>query len=184
MKYFSKIKLAWFCAILLSAVNITLMVVYFTGYHHYGTNHPSLNDKEGRCDKKECMLRSELNLDSVQIIKYDQIKKDHHLKARPIVDSLRSIRTNLMAELKTETTQNALADSLVQQINRLNNCLFELSIAQYLEIKKILNPGQTEILSKVYCDMFGCVKHHKGCSGDKNGANKECQGEKGCREHK
>jgi Spy/CpxP family protein refolding chaperone len=178
MKYFSKIRLAWFFVILLSAVNITLMVAYFTGFHHYRPHH--LADGDSCRDKKECMLRSELNLDSLQTIKYDQIKKDHHLKARPIVDSLRSLRTNLMSELKKDTADSTVADRFVQQINGLNNRLFELSIVQYLEIKKILNPNQKEQLSKVYCDMFGCIKDHKGC-GNKKENHKSCEGgEKGC----
>jgi len=178
MKYFSKIRLAWFFVILLSAVNITLMVVYFTGFHHSGSHQHANVDGDGCRDKKECMLRSELNLDSLQTIKYDQIKKDHHLKARPIVDSLRSLRTNLMSELKKDTADSAIAERFVQQINSLNNLLFEQSIVQYLEIKKILNPNQKEQLSKVYCEMFGC-KGHKGC-GNKKDNHKSCEGgEKG-----
>lgn len=178
MKYFSKIRLAWFFVILFSAVNITLMVVYFTGFHYSGY-HQQINGDGNSCrDKKECMLRSELNLDSLQTIKYDQIKKDHHLKARPIIDSLRLFRTNLMSELKKDTVDIVIADRLVQQINGLNNRLFELSIVQYLEIKKILNPSQKEILSRVYCDMFGC-KGHKGC-GNKKENHKSCEDGKGC----
>jgi hypothetical protein len=177
MKYFSKIRLAWFFVILLSAANITLMVVYFTGFHHCNPHHQSDGDGNSCRDRKECMLRSELNLDSVQTLKYDQIKKNHHLKARPVVDSLRSIRTNLMSELKNDSAQSPVADALVQQINGLNNRLFELSITQYFEIKKILNPDQKEILYKVYCDMFGC-KGHKGC-GNKKENHKSCESGKG-----
>lgn len=178
MKYFSKIRVAWFFVILLSAANITLMTVYFTGFHHCNPHHRLEGDGNSCRDRKECMLRAELNLDSVQTIQYDLIKKNHHLKARPIVDSLRSIRTNLMSELKIDSAQSPVADALVQQINQLNNRLFELSIAQYFEIKKILNPDQKEILSKVYCDMFGC-KGHKSC-GNKKENHKSCEDGKGC----
>ena len=179
MKYFTKIRLAWFFVILLSAVNITLFVVYFTGFHHHGFNHTN-REKEGCPDKQECMLRSELKLDSSQIVKYDQIKKEHHLKARPIVDSLREIRSTLMLDLKKDTIDSLQINGFVQQINEYNNRLFELSIFQYIQIKKILNPNQKEQLSKIYCDMFGCSSSNKGgdCCGKKD--QKSCGSNKGC----
>lgn len=177
MKYFTKIRVAWIVVIVLSAVNITMIILSIFS----PANSNSKGQDDGRRKshlKKECMLRSELKLSDAQTVKYDSIKKNHHEKANLIVDSLRITRTALMAELKKNPLDSEIVAVLVEKTNELNSKMFNLSIEQYLEVKQILDSTQQESLSRVYCDMFGCVKHHKG-SGDKNGSHK-CDGEKGC----
>ncbi|MEI6347923.1 MAG: hypothetical protein WCP69_08260 [Bacteroidota bacterium] len=175
MKYFSKIRIAWFFVILLSAVNITILSIFFCGINHHEDHFDQKNEKSGCPEKQECMLKSELKLDEQQTIKYELIKKDHHLKAKSIVDSLKATRTTLMVELKKDLIADGLIESLVSQINGYNNRLFELSIIQYIEIKKILKPEQQESLSKVYSDMFGCKSHR-----DHNNKRKGCDSSKQC----
>lgn len=177
MKYFTKIRVAWIVVIVLSAVNITMIILSIFS----PANSNSKGQDDGRRKshfKKECMLRSELKLSDAQTVKYDSIKKNHHEKANLIVDSLRITRTSLMAELKHNPINQETVNAMVDKVNQMNNQLFTLSIEQYLEVKQILDSTQQESLSRVYCDMFGCVKHHKG-PGDKNGTHK-CDGEKGC----
>jgi len=178
MKYFTKIRVAWILVIVLSAVNIT-MIAFTLFSSNSGNAYKHDNRIRKSHLKKECMLRSELKLSDAQTVKYDSIKKNHHLKANPIVDSLRITRTALMAELKKNPVNQGLVDAMVEKVNHLNNQLFTLSIQQYLEVKQILDSTQQESLSKVYCDMFGCAKHHKGCA-DKKGPGKGCESGKGC----
>lgn len=178
MKYFTKIRVAWILVIVLSAINITMIALSL-----FSPNSINVKDhEEGRRKshfKKECMLRSELKLSDAQTVKYDSIKKNHHEKATPIVDSLRITRTALMAELKKNPVDSEIVAKLVEMTNELNSKMFNLSIEQYLEVKQILDTTQQESLFKVYCDMFGCAKHHKGCA-DKKGPGKGCESGKGC----
>jgi hypothetical protein len=178
MKYFTKIRVAWIVVIVLSAVNITMIILSL--FSPANTNSIGHDDGRRRSHfKKECMLRSELKLSEIQTVKYDSIKTNHHEKAVPIVDSLRITRTALMVELKKNPLDSDIVAVLVERTNELNSKMFNLSIEQYLEVKKILDSAQQESLFRVYCDMFGCTKHHKECN-DKKGAGKECESGKGC----
>jgi len=178
MKYFTKIRVAWIVVIVLSAVNVTMITLSI--FSPANSNSKGHDDGRRRSHfKKECMLRSELKLSDEQTVKYDSIKTNHHQKANPIVDSLRITRTALMAELKHSPVNQEVVNAMVDKVNQMNNQLFTLSIEQYLEVKQILDSTQQESLSRVYCDMFGCSKHHKGC-GSKKRAGKECESGKGC----
>ena len=179
MKYFTKIRVAWIIAITLSAVNVTMIILSICSSpnSNFGCKD---DERKVRHVKKECVLRSQLNLSDSQTVKYDSIKKYHHEKANLIVDSLTITRTTLMAELKHNPLNTEIVNELVDKVNQMNNQLFSLSIDQYLEVKDILDSTQQESLSQVYCDMFGCSKHHKPCSGKKD-SHKGCESSKGCK---
>lgn len=166
MKYFTKIRITWIIAIALIAINATMISLSLFN-STIGNHENKQEDRRDKYLKKECILRSELKLSKEQTIAYDSIKNIHHLKATTIVDSLQVIRTNLMAKLKKEVVGDHIIDSLVNQINFLNSQLFTISIEQYLDVKQILDSNQQESLSKVYCEMFGCSKKHKGCDSNK-----------------
>lgn len=167
MKYFTKIRITWIIAIALTAVNLTMILLSLCHSSSCENQQRDRNPHKSHV-AKECMLKSELKLSDLQVVKYDSIKNNHHIKSRPIVDSLNSIRSNLMTKLKMDIVDAQTINPLVNQINLLSSQLFTLSIEQYLEIKLILDSAQQESLSKVYCDMFGCSKKHKGCDSNKH----------------
>ncbi len=168
MKYFTKIKYVWIFVLLLTAINVTLFLFGF----FYQRNSDLKSHRINTHHKKECLLKSSLNLDKNQEIQYDSIKFQHQIIAKQIVDSLRISRNTLMIMLKKDNVSEIEIDSIVQIINIFNNKLFEQSISQYLQIKQILLPAQKDTLSSIYCEIFGCNnmenKHNKCHSKDSN----------------
>lgn len=114
---------------------------------------------EKTCEKDCDFLSDELELTVEQKGKIGEIRVNCRNNGRVISDSLRFMRTCLLAELSKALPDTLQLRSIAGKIGLLQVQLTNRTIDQYLKISKECTPKQREKLSLLYYEMMGCCKH-------------------------
>jgi Spy/CpxP family protein refolding chaperone len=100
--------------------------------------------------------------------KYEQIKQKYQFQAILAADSLHINQERLMGELMRNTSDSIQLKQLEEKVAECQGKLLHLSVEQYFEIKKILNPNQIPALDSLFAHILVCrptCNHRDGDGG-------------------
>lgn len=115
-----------------------------------------------------CYLTKTLSLTDNQKEKYEQIKQKYQFQAILAADSLHINQERLMGELMRNTSDSIQLKQLEEKVAECQGKLLHLSVEQYFEIKKILNPNQIPALDSLFAHILICrptCNHRDGDGG-------------------
>lgn len=107
-------------------------------------------------------LREQLALTDDQSVKVNRINAAYRESSEPVVSAIRAKKTVLLKELSKDSTNINLAEKLADEIGVEQAKLQKANIRQFLELKKVCTPEQTQKLSAIYEGLYGCGSPGKG----------------------
>jgi len=133
-----KKNLAILLLILLTIVNVAaLATIAYHRFHHKRAFPPM-----DRPDTPERFIQRELDLNEEQVKEFESQDKRFREETKPIHDSLRAKRKELMDEIAAEKPNVDKLDRLAEEIGALETTLKKKTTAHLLEGKAILTPEQ------------------------------------------
>ncbi len=166
MNIFNNNRIVFWILIFLIVVNIATLATFFI-YTRKAVREPAPGGGSG----KGYALRQELSLKPDQTLKVNAINEIYKASSEPIVKAIREKKADMLDELsKDETDSNRvvkLADDIVIEQKKLQMA----NVKQFLDLKKVCTPEQTQKLSRIYSEMYGCENKGSG-RGQGNGQGK------------
>lgn len=143
--------------IFLVLINITALATYFIYMRKPASEVlPNSGFKQG------IALRQELSLAPDQSLKVNKINAAYQASSEPIVLSIREKKADLLEELSKDNTDITLVDKLTDEIAGEQKKLQVANVKQFLDLKKVCTPEQTQKLSQIYSELYGCVNKGRG----------------------
>lgn len=145
--------------LILTAINVWLFVAR------------AKDDCKTRCvvvKESECYMTKTMSLTDNQKEQYGQIKQKYQHQALLVADSLHINQERLMCELMRNTSDSILLKQFEEKVAECQSKLLHLSVEQYFEIKKILNPNQIPALDSLFSHILICrptCNHRDGDGG-------------------
>ncbi len=144
-------RFVFWAIILLVVVNFSALTAYFFyGQKPTGPTEPKAIAKSG------IVLSEELALTPEQTTKVNQINKTYQATSQPIVEAIREKKAELIDELTKEDTDTVWVDSLANHVVKEQKKLQMANIKQFIDLKKVCSPQQTQKLSQIYAELYGC----------------------------
>ena len=158
MNPLNKNKLIFFILIFLVLVNLSALVTFFTYRSH--------NNEVVVCDamQAECgnAFKRELGLSEEQSRKVEMINADYQASSSPIVEKIRDIRSDILDELSADVPDTSYLKQKSGELCDVQLQLQKANFTQYLELKKVCDPGQAQRLSALYRELYGCARMGNG----------------------
>jgi Spy/CpxP family protein refolding chaperone len=143
--------------IFLVLINLTALATYFI-FIQKPANRP--NSESGL--KKGIALKDELALDAAQSLAVNKINATYQVKSDPIVEAIREKKSELLDELSKEDTDSSVLIQLTNNVVNEQKKLQMANIKQFLDLKKVCTPEQTQKLSQIYAGLYGFEQTGKG----------------------
>lgn len=166
MNIFNNNRTVFWILIFLVVINITALVTYFF-YLRVPAGQPSA----GSGFKRGIALRQELSLTHDQSLKVNRINYTYQALSESVVNTIREKKADLLEELSKENTDSAVVIKLADDIVTEQKKLQMANIKQFLDLKKVCTPEQTQKLSQIYSELYGCENKGQG-RGKGNGQGK------------
>lgn len=157
MNLFNNNRIVFWILIFLVLINITALATYFI-YMRKPANEPV----PGSGFKQGIALRQELSLTPDQSIKVNEINAAYKASSQPIVAAIKEKKADLLEELSKENTDNNLLAKLADEVVTEQKQLQMANIKQFLDLKKVCTPEQTQRLSQIYSELYGCENKGMG----------------------
>jgi len=166
MNIFNNNRTIFWILIFLVLINITALATYFV-YMRKPANEtrPVSGFKHG------IALRQELSLTPDQSIKVNEINATYKASSEPIVASIREKKADLLQELSKDNSDTNLVDKLANDLVTDQKKLQMANIKQFIDLKKVCTAEQTQKLSQIYSELYGCENKGMG-RGQGNGKGK------------
>ena len=126
--------------VVLTIINVTALVTI--AYHRLHFKRPFR--PTGRPDMHMNFIKQELDLNEKQIKEFESQDKRFREETKPILDSLRAKRRDLMDEVAAEHPSIDKLDKLTQEIGALQAALQKKTIMHLLKEKSFLTPEQQQ----------------------------------------
>ncbi len=166
MNIFNNNRIVFWILIFLIVVNITTLTTFFI-YTRKTASDPELVSGPG----KGYALRQELSLKPDQTLKVNMINETYKASSEPIVKAIREKKAVLLEELSKDETDTTLVVKLADDIVIEQKKLQVANIKQFLDLKRVCTPEQTQKLSQIYSELYGCENKGMG-RGKGNGQGK------------
>ncbi len=150
-------RIIFWILIFLVLVNITALASYFI-YFRKPANEPL----PGSRYTKGIALRQELSLTPEQSLEVNKINATYQASSESIIAAIRDKKAELLEELSVDNTDTSLVEKLAKDIDNEQNKLQMANIKQFLDLKKVCTPEQTQKLSQIYAEMYGCERKGQG----------------------
>ncbi len=157
MNIFNNNRTVFWILIFLALINITALATYFIYMRK-----PASETVSGSGLKHGIALKQELSLTPDQSIKVNEINTAYKTSSEPIVTSIKEKKAILLEELSKEDTDDNLVVKLADDIVTEQKKLQMTNIKQFLDLKKVCTPEQTQKLSQIYSELYGCENKGKG----------------------
>ena len=151
MNIFNNNRTVFWILIFLVLINITALATYFIYMRK-----PAIEPAQGSGFKHGIVLRQELSLTPDQSIKVNEINATYKASSEPIVAAIKEKKAVLLEELSKENTDNNLVAKLADDVVSEQKKLQMANIKQFLDLKKVCTPEQTQKLSQIYAELYGC----------------------------
>ena len=151
MNIFNNNRTIFWILIFLVLINITALATYFIYMRK-----PANETVPGSGFKHGIALKQELSLTPDQSIKVNEINATYKASSEPIVAAIKEKKAVLLEELSKENTDTNLASKLADDVVAEQKKLQIANIKQFLDLKKICTPEQTQKLSLIYSELYGC----------------------------
>lgn len=157
MNIFNNNRVVFWILIFLVLINITALATYFI-YIRKPANEPV----PGSGFKHGIALKQELSLTPDQSLKVNEINSTYKSSSEPIVAAIKEKKVVLLEELSKENTDTTLVAKLAGDVVIEQKKLQMANIKQFLDLKKVCTPEQTQKLSQIYSELYGCEKKGQG----------------------
>lgn len=148
---------AFWILIFLVLINITALATYFI-YTKKSTGESA----PGSGFKRGVALKEELSLTSAQSLKVNEINANYKAMSEPIVKAIQKKKSVLLEELTKNNTDTNLVSKLAEDVVIEQKNLQLANIKQFLDLKKVCTPEQTQKLSHIYSELYGCENKGMG----------------------
>lgn len=157
MKTMSTNRIILWALIFLAIINITALLSFFL----LARNTSSTPAKDER-NQQGGALKTELSLTDAQEEKVKIINGEYKIQSEPIVDSIKSAKSRLLEELSKENTNAQTITSILKDLGMHQNNLQQANVKQFLALKQVCTPEQTQKLSGIYAELYGCSANGNG----------------------
>jgi Spy/CpxP family protein refolding chaperone len=157
MNIFNNNRTVFWILIFLVLINITALATYFI-YMRKPASEPG----PGSGFKHGIALKQELSLTPDQSLKVNEINATYKVLSEPIVAAIKEKKADLLEELSKENTDNNLVAKLADDVVTEQKKLQMANIKQFLDLKKVCTPEQTQKLSQIYSELYGCENKGQG----------------------
>jgi hypothetical protein len=146
-----KNRMIFWVLMFLVVVNLSALVTFFTFRSHKEV--ASCETMGPQCGQA---FKSELGLSPGQVEKVEKINADYQSASVPIVEQIRNIRSDILDELSKEVPDTSFIRLRSGEICNFQLELQQANFTQFLELKKVCDPGQAKKLSALYRELYGC----------------------------
>ena len=157
MNIFNNNRTIFWILIFLVLINITALATYFIYMRK-----PASEPVPGSGFKHGIALKQELSLTPDQTIKVNEINAAYKASSEPIVASIKEKKAILLEELSKVNTDISLVAKLADDVVTEQQKLQMANIKQFLDLKKVCTPEQTQKLSQIYSELYGCENNGMG----------------------
>jgi Spy/CpxP family protein refolding chaperone len=157
MNNFNNNRVVFWILIFLVMINITALATYFI-YMRKPANEPV----PGTGYKKGIALRQELSLTPDQSIAVNKINYTYQASTEPIVTAIREKKAEILDELSKENSDTTVVVKLAEEVLYEQKKLQMANIRQFIDLKKVCTPEQTQKLSQIYGELYGFDARGKG----------------------
>lgn len=151
MNFFSKYRTVVWILVLLVIINVSALATLFFHLRITGNGNkaaPAAN----QCPR----LRQELSLAPGQNRRVEEINKSYKAYSEPVLDAILEKKAELLQELAKDQTDTNHLNTLVNGLCMEQKRLQQANIRQFLELKKVCTPEQTQKLARIYTELYGC----------------------------
>ena len=157
MNNFNNNRTVFWILIFLVLINITALATYFIYMRK-----PASEPVPGSGFKHGIALKQELSLSPDQSLKVNEINAIYKATSEPIVAAIREKKAVLLKELSKDSTDLVKAEKLADEVVAEQKKLQMANIKQFLDLKKVCTPEQTQTLSQIYSELYGCGNKGQG----------------------
>jgi Spy/CpxP family protein refolding chaperone len=157
MNIFNNNRTVFWILIFLVLINITALATYFIYMRK-----PASDPTPGSGFKQGIALRQELSLTSEQSSKVNTINAAYKVSSEPIVAAIKEKKAVLLEELSKDNTDTTLVAILADEVVTEQKKLQMANIKQFLDLKRVCTPEQTQRLSQIYSELYGCENNGQG----------------------
>jgi len=157
MKLYNNNRFVFWILIFLLLINITALATYF-----FYLRKPANGTIPAAELKKGVALRQELSLTPDQSLKVNTINATYKAASEPVVEAIREKKADLLEELSNDITDMEQVEKLANEIVSEQKQLQMAHIKQFLDLKKVCTPEQTQKLSQIYSELYGCENKGMG----------------------
>jgi len=157
MNIFNNNRTIFWILIFLVLINITALATYF-----FFMRKPASEPVPDSGIKHGIALKQELSLTPDQSIKVNTINAAYKASSEPVVAAIKEKKAILLEELSKENTDISLVAKLADDVVTEQKKLQMANIKQFLDLKKVCTPEQTQKLSQIYSELYGCEDKGQG----------------------
>lgn len=157
MNIFNNNRAIFLILIFLVLINITALATYF-----FFLRKPASESIPASGFKHGVALTKELSLTPDQSLKVNTINATYQTSSEPIVAVIKEKKADLLKELSKDNTDIDLVEKLSNDVVTEQKKLQMANIKQFLDLKKVCTPEQTQKLSQIYSELYGCENKGKG----------------------
>jgi Spy/CpxP family protein refolding chaperone len=143
--------------IFLVLINITALATYFVYSRKTASQQVPVTEV-----RRGFALRQELSLTPAQSLEVNKVNAAYQASSEPIVQNIREMKAGLLEELSKENTDSMVVIKIANAIVNEQEKLQKANIKQFLDLKKVCTPEQTQKLSNIYAELYGCDNKGKG----------------------
>lgn len=154
----NKNRLIFFVLLFLVIVNLSALATFFI-YRSHQNEVVVCDAMQAGCGNA---FKSELGLSEDQSRKVEVINSQYQEASGPVVAQIRNIRSEILDELSAEIPDTLYLKQKSSELCDLQLRLQKANFTQYLELKKVCDPGQAQRLSALYRELYGCARMGNG----------------------
>ena len=129
-------KILTIAVVLLLITNIALVAFMVLGRNKPGGRHSG-----SRRDMAE-MMAKELNMTEQQKKDHKQLKEEHFKNIKPLLDSVRAVKTTLFALVKDATVSDSIVNVYTQQISKTESTIDQLTFTHFRIVRNLFTTEQ------------------------------------------
>ena len=157
MDLFSKNRIVFWLLIFLIVVNIAALATYFI---NIGSRNQSATTQSNA--GQGITLSEELSLDPDQSKRANEVTNRFRLSNESLFMAIREKKRALVDELAKPETDTAVVAKLAAEVGEAQGHVQLSNAKQFLELKKICTPDQTQKLANIYAGLYGCQREGQG----------------------
>lgn len=157
MDLFSKNRIVFWLLIFLIVVNIAALATYFI---NIGSRSQTVAEQPNA--PQGITLSEELSLSPDQSKRANEVNYRFRESNESLFMAIREKKRVLVEELAKEKTDTAVVAKLAGEIGEAQGRVQLSNAKQFLELKKICTPDQTQKLANIYADLYGCQREGQG----------------------
>jgi Spy/CpxP family protein refolding chaperone len=161
MNIFNHNRTIFWILIFLVLINITALGTFWVYFHKHASEPIQISGY-----RNGVALKQELSLTSAQSVKVNGINTIYKTTSEPLASAIKDQKALLLEELSKENTDMTQVEKIANEVVSEQKKLQDANIKQFLDLKKVCTAEQTQKLSQIYAELYGCG--HRG-QGNGNG---------------